>query len=141
MAEDESPQMLVQDLMTTDVFTVDRNEALLTAERMMNLGRIRHVLVLDEYGALVGLVSQRDLFHSGLMKALGYGQHAVLKTLDTMLVKEVMTTDLVTTTPRTSLREAAELMFTRKIGCLPVVEGEKLVGILTESDFVKLHSR
>lgn len=141
MAEDESHQMLVQDLMTTEVFTVDRNEALLTAERMMNLGRIRHVLVLDEDGALAGLVSQRDLFHSGLMKALGYGQHAVLKTLDTLVVKEVMTTELVTTTPNTPLRDAADLMFTRKIGCLPVVEGSKLVGVLTESDFVRLHCR
>ena len=137
----ESPEMLVRDLMTTDVFTVERNEALLTANRMMNLGRIRHVVVVGDEGELAGVVSQRDLFHSGLIKALGYGTHAMQKTLDTLVVKEVMTTDVVTTRPDTPLRAAAELMFTRKIGCLPVVDGAKLVGILTESDFVKLHSR
>ena len=137
----ESTEMLVQDLMTKDVFTVDRNEALLTADRMMNLGRIRHVLVVGDEGELAGVVSQRDLFHSGLIKALGYGTRAMQKTLDTLVVKEVMTTDVVTTRPDTPLRSAAELMFTRKIGCLPVVDGSKLVGILTEADFVKLHTR
>ena len=94
-------QMLVQDLMTHDVFTVDRNEALLTADRVMTLGRVRHVVVLDEDGKLAGVVSQRDLFHSGLLKALGYGTHARLKTLDTLLVKEVMVTNPITTTPKT----------------------------------------
>lgn len=137
----ESTEMLVRDLMTTDVFTVDRNEALLTANRMMNLGRIRHVVVVGDEGELAGVVSQRDLFHSGLIKALGYGTHAMQKALDTLVVKEVMATDVVTTRPDTPLRDAAELMFTRKIGCLPVVDGAKLVGILTEADFVKLHRR
>ncbi|HEY6729016.1 MAG TPA: CBS domain-containing protein [Polyangiaceae bacterium] len=137
----DSTEMLVRDLMTADVFTVDRNEALLTADRVMTLGRIRHVVVVDEEGELAGLLSQRDLFHSGLMKALGYGKHAMHKTLDTLLVKEVMTTKVVTTKPDTPLSQAAALMFTQKIGCLPVVDGSKLVGILTEADFVKLHSR
>ena len=141
MAGDDSTQMLVRDLMTADVFTVDRNEALLTADRVMTLGRIRHVLVVDDEGGLAGVLSQRDLFHSGLIKALGYGTHAMNKKLDTLLVKEVMTTNVLTTRPDTPLSQAAALMFTRKIGCLPVVDGTKLVGILTEADFVKLHSR
>ena len=137
----ESTEMLVQDLMTTDVYTVDRNEALLTADRMMSLGRIRHVVVVGDEGEVAGVVSQRDLFHSGLIKALGYGTHAMQKALDTLVVKEVMSTNVVTTRPDTPLKNAAELMFTRKVGCLPVVDGSRLVGILTESDFVKLHSR
>lgn len=141
MPGDDSTEMLVRDLMTTDVFTVDRNEALLTAERVMNLGRIRHVVVVDDEGQVLGVLSQRDLFHSGVIKALGYGTHAMNKTLDTLLVKEVMTTNVVTTTPDTPLRQAAALMFKQKIGCLPVVDGTKLVGILTEADFVKLHGQ
>jgi len=141
MPADSSPEMLVQDLMTTDVFTVDRNDALLMANRIMTLGRIRHVLVRDEDGALVGVLSQRDLFHSGLLKALGYGTHAVQRTLDDLLVKEVMTTELITTTPDTPLADAARSMVDHKVGCLPVMKGTQLVGILTESDFVKLHSR
>ena len=140
MAHSEPIEMLVRDLMTTDVFTVERNEALLTANRVMTLGRVRHVLVLDEEGRLTGLLSQRDLFHSGLMKALGYGTHAVQTTLDGLLVKEVMTTNLITIGPDAPLKQAAGIMVAKKIGCLPVMEGKKLVGIITEGDFVKLHS-
>ena len=140
MSANDDSEILVQDLMTHDVFTVDRNEALLTADRVMALGRVRHVVVLDEDGRLAGVVSQRDLFHSGLLKALGYGTHARAKTLDTLLVKEVMTTDPITTTPGTPLKQAASLMFNNKVGCLPVLDGDKLVGILTEGDFVRLHT-
>jgi len=137
----EATDMLVRDLMTTNVFTVERNEALLTANRVMSLGRVRHVLVLDEEGKLTGLLSQRDLFHSGLLRALGYGTHAVQKTLDSLLVKEVMTNNPITIPPDAPLNQAAGLMFSQKIGCLPVMDGEKLVGILTEGDFVKLHAQ
>ena len=129
--------MLVRDCMTKKVETVGPNDALVTAEDVMRLGRIRHMPVVDE-GELVGLVSQRDLFHSALVKALGFGTHATQKARETMLVKEAMTSDVTTTTPDTPLADAARLMLDRKIGCLPVVENKKLVGILTEADFVKL---
>jgi CBS domain-containing protein len=98
------------------------------------------VVVLDEEGRLIGVLSQRDLFHSGLVKALGFGTHAVQKTLDDLLVKEVMTTQLITTEPDKPLKEAASIMLAHKVGCLPVLEGPKLVGIITESDFVRLHA-
>jgi CBS domain-containing protein len=140
MSTTAAPEMLVRDLMTSDVFTVDRNDALLNADRIMNLGRVRHLLVTDEDGKLAGVLSQRDLFHSGLLKALGYGTHARQKTLDELLIKEVMTTELVTVTPTTPIKEAASTMFKQKIGCLPVLEGSTLVGILTEGDFVRLHA-
>ncbi len=87
-------------------------------------------------GMLVGIVSQRDLFLSGLVRALGFGTSATEKVLDSLLVKEAMTTDVLTTTPETPLHEAAALMRDQKVGCLPVVEGDVLVGILTEGDFV-----
>jgi CBS domain-containing membrane protein len=129
----------VRDLMTRDVVTLERNEKLLAADDLMRLGRVRHLPVVDSDGALAGIVSQRDLFHSGLMKALGYGTHAQRQTLDALAVKEAMKTDVMTTTPDTLLADAAKLMFERKIGCLVVLEAGKIVGILTESDFVKLH--
>ena len=106
----------------------------------MRLGRIRHLPVVDEDGALAGIVSQRDLFHSGLIRALGYGAHAQQQALATVAIKEAMNTDVVTTTPETLLREAAGTMFERKIGCLVVVDGGRIAGILAESDFVKLAS-
>lgn len=131
--------LYVRDVMTRDVVTLERNEKLVVADDVMRLGRVRHLPIVDSSGALAGIVSQRDLFHSGLVKALGYGTHAQRQTLDLLVVKEAMKTDVVTTTPDTPLSDAAKLMFERKIGCLVVLEAEKIVGILTESDFVKLH--
>lgn len=133
--------LLVRDVMTTDVATLDRNEKLAVAEDVMRLGRIRHLPIVDEEGALAGIVSQRDLFHSGLLRALGYGTHAKDRALELLVLKEAMKTDVVTVTPSAPLVEAAKIMLQRKIGCLVVVEGKKIVGILTESDFVKLALR
>jgi CBS domain-containing protein len=128
----------VRDLMTPDVVTLDRNEKLVVADDVMRLGRIRHLPIVDSDGSLAGIVSQRDLFHSGLLKALGYGTHAQANMLDLLSVKEAMKTEVVTTTPDTPLVEAAKLMIERKIGCLVVLDGQKIAGILTEGDFVKL---
>ena len=128
----------VRDLMTSTVTTVGRNESLKSADDVMRLGRIRHLPVLDDDGALAGIVSQRDLFHSGLLRALGYGQHARDQVLESSLVKEAMKTEVVTTTPDTLLRDAAGVMLERKIGCVVVLAAGKIAGILTEADFVKL---
>jgi CBS domain-containing protein len=74
------------------------------------------------------------------MKALGYGTQAQRKSLDVVSIKEAMRTEVVTTTPDTPLAEAARVMLSRKIGCLVVIDGNKIAGILTEGDFVKLHA-
>jgi CBS domain-containing protein len=81
------------------------------------------------------------MFHSALVKALGYGASAQAKMLKMLLVKEAMTTDVVTVAPDTKVSDAARIMVQKKIGCLPVVAGEKLVGIVTETDFVALAAR
>lgn len=133
-----SKNLLVRDVMTKEVVTLERNEKLSVADDVMRLGRIRHLPVVDDEQNLAGIVSQRDLFHSGLLRALGYGSHAKERALDLLVLKEAMKTEVVTVTPSAPLAEAAKLMLERKIGCLVVVEGKKIVGILTESDFVKL---
>ena len=133
-----STQRLVRDLMTANVVTLGRNESLSTADDVMRMGRIRHLPVVDEEGALVGIVSQRDLFYGGLMRALGYGTHARQNALESLFVKEAMKPEVVTTTPDTPLAQAAKLMLERKIGCLVVLEDGKIAGILTEGDFVRL---
>lgn len=124
--------------MTTNVTTLGRNDSLRSVDDIMRLGRIRHLPVVDEDGVLAGIVSQRDLFHSGLLRALGYGTRAREQALESLSVKEAMKSDVVTTTPDTLLSEAAKQMIERKIGCLVVLEKEKIAGILTESDFVRL---
>ena len=133
--------LLVRDVMTKDVATLGRNEKLAVADDVMRLGRIRHLPVIDEDGALAGIVSQRDLFHSGLLRALGFGSHAKDRAMDLLVLKEAMKTEVVTVAPSAPLTEAAQTMLERRIGCLVVVEGKKIVGIITESDFVKLALR
>ena len=132
----------VSDIMIHEVTTLKRNDKLTLADDIMQLGRIRHLPVLDDESEyLVGIVSQRDLFRWALARALGYGEHARRKVLDTLLVKEVMSSEVITTTPDLPLVEAARILMERKIGCLPVVEGGRLVGIITETDFVAMVAR
>jgi CBS domain-containing protein len=131
-------QLRVRDLMQTGVQTVNPNDRLLAADQLSKLERVRHLPVVDDDGMLVGIVSQRDIFHSGLIKAMGYGTHGQERVLDVFLVKEAMTTEVVTTAPDTQVKEAAAIMLDKKIGCLPVVDGDRLAGIVTESDFLRL---
>jgi CBS domain-containing protein len=131
----------VRDLMSRNVTTLERNDKLAMADTLMRQERIRHLPVLNDAGRLVGIVSQRDLFFSALVRALGFGAAARDRTLQSIAVKEVMTEDVVTTTPDTSIADAARVMVDRKIGCLPVVDGDALVGILSESDVVAAVAR
>lgn len=135
-------ELKVRDVMTVDPTTLKRNDKLTLADDIMRLGRIRHLPVVDDDDqTVVGIVTQRDLFRDALAQALGYGRHAQRKLLDTLSVKDVMATEVVTAGPDASLVEAAKILTERKIGCLPVVENGKLVGILTEGDFVALVAR
>jgi CBS domain-containing protein len=147
MAETNPPGawtgLRVGDLMQREVATLQRNDKLTLADDVMRLGRIRHMPVIDEESdePVVGIVSQRDLFRGALTRAFGYGSVAQRKVMASLVVKEVMSTPVETTTPGVALRDAARTMLEKKIGCLPVVEAGKLVGILTESDFVALFAR
>src|SRR5262249_35482124 len=135
-------ELRVRDLMTPEVTTLRRNDKLTLADDVMRLGRIRHLPVLGDDGQeVVGVVSERDLFRGALGRALGYGEPAPREVIDALVVKEMMRSEVVTTTADALLTDAARLMMERKIGCLPVIENGRLVGILTEGDFVALHAR
>ena len=131
----------VRDLMSRPVRTLERNDMLSIADTVMRNERIRHLPVLDDAGRLVGIVSQRDLFLNALVRALGHGTVARDRALGSIAVKDVMTGDVVTATPGTPITAAAQMMVDRKIGCLPVVEGDAVVGILSESDIVAAVAR
>ena len=134
------PILRVKDIMSRDVRTVRRNDQLGVADAQFQKERIRHLPVLDEDGLVCAVVSQRDLFRGALLRALGYGSRAEDRLLGQILVKEAMSGELCTTRPDTPVAEAARLMIERKIGCLPVLDGEKLVGIVAETDVVRLVS-
>lgn len=128
----------VRDLMTRDVHTLDRNDEVANADALIRQARIRHLVVVDpDGGEVVGVLSQRDMFRGALARTLGYGEHAQERIMHQLRVKDLMTRDPVTIRPDEPIAKAAEQMLELKIGCLPVVEDGRLVGILSESDFVR----
>jgi CBS domain-containing membrane protein len=132
--------MRVHDLMETTVATLELSDTLDVAEHIMRLGRIRHMPVLS-HGRLVGILSQRDLFRASISSVLHFRRAAEEEWLAKIDVKAVMTRTVTTVPPDTSIRTAVELMLERKIGCLPVVENEKLIGLLSESDCMRYLAR
>lgn len=127
----------VREIMKTEVTTLGRNDTLQLAQDIMTLGRVRHFPVLED-GELVGVMSQRDLYKASLGSVMKYGEKAQREFLDTIAVKEVMNYPPVTIAPQASVQEAARLMLKEKIGCLPVLDKDELVGIVTETDMLQL---
>ncbi|XXF76540.1 CBS domain-containing protein [Myxococcaceae bacterium GXIMD 01537] len=123
--------LAVEDLMTRDVLTLAEDENLAVGDDLLKLHHIRHLPVVRD-GKLVGLVSHRDL-----IRALA--RQAGSRSRNPVWARDVMSRDVDTVTPRTSVREVVDLLLDHKYGCLPVVDGDrKLVGIITESDLVRL---
>jgi len=128
--------MTVRDLMSLKVATVARKDTVEIADGMMTMGRIRHLPVLDG-SEVVGVLSQRDLFRSVMGAALAYGMGRPQEILRTLEVGDVMTVPAVTIGPEAPVQEAARAMEEKRIGCLPVIEGGRLVGILTDTDILR----
>jgi CBS domain-containing protein len=124
--------------MKQPVLALGRNDRLSMAEDLLQQERIRHIPVLDEDGKLCGIVTQRDLFRGALLRALGYGSRLADKLFESLPVKEAMTDEVISTSPETPVSDAARLLLEHKIGCLPVTDNGKLVGIVTETDFIEL---
>lgn len=128
--------MRVRDLMQRDVVTVDAEAHLDVAEELMRMDRVRHLPVLSA-GRLVGLVTQRDLFRAAVSSALGAAPATEQRWLARIPVRQVMASEVFSAHPDADLRHAVELMLRERIGCLPVVEDERLVGLLGETDCLR----
>ena len=128
--------MQVREMMTTDIEVLERNDTLLTVEERMATKQLRHLPVLEQ-GDIVGMVTQRDLFKAAMSSAMGYGEKAQQAYLRSVHVKEIMTYPVVTISPDTSVAAAAEMIITKGIGCLPVVDGTTLVGMVTKTDLLR----
>jgi CBS domain-containing protein len=116
----------VGQFMSTDLFTVSPDDLIDLAASVMDWRHIRHVPVEDQEGRLVGLIT-----HRGLLRMM------INNADEVTTVREIMIPDPVTVTPSTSSLEAMELMRTNRVGCLPVIEGDQLVGIITSYDFLE----
>ncbi|MFP3870404.1 MAG: CBS domain-containing protein [Syntrophobacteria bacterium] len=128
--------MKIRDIMATEIVTLDVDEELSLASDIMNLGRIRHLPIM-EGEILVGIISQRDLFRASLASVMGYDYAATRDYLKRVAIREAMVKEVITIGPDTEIREAGRIMLERKIGCLPVVEDDRLVGMVTETDILR----
>jgi acetoin utilization protein AcuB len=128
--------MIVRDLMTADPKTVAPEVSLAELADLLDDHAIRHAPVVDTAGDVIGVVSHRDLVQGSLRSRLVTTgeQRAALKPL---VVADVMTYAPQTVAPDDAVADAAELMLENKLGCLLVLDNGELVGIITESDFVR----
>ena len=128
--------MQVHEIMSADIEVVDRNDNLQTVEERMATKQLRHLPVLEQ-GEVVGMVTQRDLFKAAMSSAMGYGEKAQKAYPQSVCVKEIMVYPVVTVSPDTSVAAAADMIINKGIGCLPVVDGTQLVGMVTKTDLLR----
>jgi len=125
----------VKDLMTTNVVTIRTVDTLREAIRMMSAGRFRRIPVVRE-GTLVGIVTDRDIRQALNSPVVIRERSADEYLLDSVTVGSSMTNNPLTTSPEDDILKVAEIMERNKIGGLPVVDGGRLVGIITISDLM-----
>ena len=130
-------KLKVRDLMTEEVRSLSMEDTALVAWDLMEEKHIRHVPVVDDDGEVVGLLSERDLLRNALAGAAELPVSAQRDYLRSIRIEQIMTSVPYTVEPESDLAEAGRMLLEFKISCLPVVEGETLVGIITESDFVR----
>ena len=125
----------VKSILHPKLVTVSADERLDTVDDIMALGNVRHLPVVKA-GELVGIVSQRDLLRASLSSISNVGLGEKRAFLTSIKLHEIMSRDVITITPATSIQEAAEIMADEKIGCLPVVDDNELIGMITETDLL-----
>jgi CBS domain-containing protein len=129
--------MLVRDFMTTDVTTLQDTDTLLDARMVFVRSSFRHLPVLHGK-RLVGIVTEHDIRQHSPSLLTGVGQEEYNRVLETTPVTRAMSKDPVTVRADQPVFEAAQILYSRRFGCLPVVENGELVGIVTTSDMLRL---
>ncbi len=117
----------VEEVMTKDVVTIEGDKTVLEAAKLMSLNKFSSLVVTNE-GKTVGIITERDLVRKVLAED---------RDPNKLLIYQIMSTELVTTTSETSIESAATIMTEQKVRRLPVVKDEKLVGIVTASDIAR----
>jgi CBS domain-containing protein len=127
----------LSEIMNRKVVTVDKHASLRQAQRILDQHNIRHLFVMDGK-RLVGIVTDRDLRKAAPSSKSPLTASEREEFMDELKVVEVMSRKLIEASPSTTVREAAKVMVREKIGCLPVVDGNALVGIVTEIDLLEI---
>ena len=130
--------MYVGRKMTTDLITVTPDTPLVKARDLLREQNVKQVPVVDQKGNLVGILTDRDIKQAWASPATTLSIYELTYVLQKLTVESVMVKGLVTITPGATIERAAKILHERKIGSLPVVEGEKLVGIITSTDLMEV---
>ncbi len=126
-------ELIVEEIMNRHVFTLKETDSVKKAISLINEQKIRHIPIIDEYDHLLGIITDRDI-----KEALPSSFH--LNNEEQILskpVKEIMKKEIITIHPLDFVEEVAALFYEHKIGCLPVVKENKLVGIITQTDVLR----
>ena len=126
----------VRDIMETKIVTISANDRLSAVDDIMTLGRVRHIPVVLG-GKLVGVVSQRDLLRASLSAFSEHRDAERRAFLHVVEIGRVMSTPPIVIPPEATIEAAAAVMAEKKIGCLPVLDGDEMVGLLTETDILR----
>ena len=137
--------MNVADVMTRNPMTIDPEAPIATAMVTMRERALRHLPVVDDRGRLVGMITDRDLRSAAFAPAVAEYLSAVAQrrlrgisqALEDLRVRDTMTWDAITIGPDAPVAQAAAIMFEGRFSSLPVVDGGRLVGIVTERDVLK----
>ena len=130
--------MLVGERMSHPVITVSPNSPMQEAHKLMRDEKIRRLPVVNDRGKLVGIVSESDLLHASPSDASSLSVWEMNYLLSKIAVKDIMTRDVITVRTDTPLEDAARNMVDNKIGGLPVVRDDEVIGIITETDLFKV---
>ncbi|MEK5037876.1 acetoin utilization AcuB family protein [Sporosarcina sp. FSL K6-3457] len=124
--------MLIEEIMIKDVMTLSPDNTVKDALQAMRVNKIRHVPILTTEGAVIGIVTDRDLKEIVPSSISEIIDHSVYDTA----LEDIMTTNLIIGHPMDFVEEAAVIFYENKIGALPIVSNNKLVGIITETDLL-----
>jgi acetoin utilization protein AcuB len=130
--------MLVGDRMTSPPITVTADTSIDRALELMREQQVRRFPIVSKGNRLVGIVSEKDLLYASPSPATTLSVYEIPYLLSKIKMRDLMTQEVITVTRDTPLEEAARIMADNKVGGLPVVEGDKVVGIITETDIFKL---
>jgi len=130
--------MLVKDQMTPNPICGHPETPVAEAQKLMQENSIRHLPILDEDNKLVGLITQRSLMQAVPDDLSQFSPFVVNYILAKLQAQNIMVRDVVTIDPDTTIEGAARIMADKKIGCLPVMQGEELVGIISDSDLFSI---
>jgi len=124
--------------MTPRPITVTEDISVDKALQLMREEKIRRLPILDKRGRLAGIVSDKDLLYASPSPATSLSIYEIPYLLSKIKMRDVMAREVITVTEDTPLEEAARIMADNKIGGLPVMRDDKLVGIITETDLFKI---